>query len=261
MKTKRISFKLLALVTCICVLFSCSATDFSVYAKTKYKYVYVVTKVNEVTKCNNRTHKNHFKITYSSNGLITKITKTTEDSLDDIRTQTFTYKSKKLMSKTSGSGVERYKYNTKGQIIESYRDGSDSRRDLSKIKFDKKGRLKTDGFNTYFYNKYNCVTKRYYNKRLFESYEYDKNGNLKYLEGSSSYHRYYHTYNKDNRMTKSSITISGSGTTSYGTVKYKYKKIRVPASYVKTINQQQRFMLNFGADIWDRWNLEYYNPL
>ena len=160
--------------------------------------------------------------------------------------------------------MERYKYNTKGQVIQvikRYKNGSEWSSDVSKIKFDKKGRLKKSGNTTYFYNKNNCLTKRYYNNVLYTSYEYDKNGNIKYCGGGSTYHRHYHTYNKDKRMTKSTITISGYGTTSNGTVKYKYKKIRVPASYAKTIKEQQRFLLNDGADIWDRWNLEYYNPL
>ena len=216
-----------------------------IQAASKKKTIYVISGIT--TKSGDES----YQFTYNDKGLIKK-------EVSGSLTNTFSYDGKKISKEKQVSGKEKTKlsfsYDKKGKLTKVVTTEADGKKTTVKYSY-KSGKVSeikdgsTGNVWTFTYNKKGLV----------------KKSGIKAADGSSSSIKYWYNSKKDlKKMTTSWVTESLSYKyNKYGrkkvTVKYeyedksqntsevysyKYKKITVPASYVKAVKAQQKDLAN-----------------
>ena len=217
-----------------------------IQAASKKKTMYVISGIT--TKSGDES----FQFTYNNKGLIKK-------EVNGSLTNTFSYKGKKITGEKQVSGKEKTKlkfsYNNKGKLTKIVTTQNDGKKTTVKYSY-KSGKVSNmrDGSTG------NVWTFTYNGKGLV------KKARIIAEDGSSSSIRYWYNSQKDLKKMTTSGDVKESLSYKYNkygrksvTVKYeykdksqntsevytyKYKKIKVPASYVKAVKAQQKYPAN-----------------
>ena len=214
------------------------------YASGK-KTMYVVTKT--VTKYPDG-HKAVSNYKYNSKGLLVKETGADYGSDSTLKTKMkYTYNKKTALKKEVydsdfTSGVITYKSNSKGWVVKAS-DGPALLASITKYKYNKKGQLvqsDEDGAKTrYSYDKKGnlaTITEGSGAKKSVIKFKYDKKNNLvrETIKGQVDT-KFKNTYKK--KLLKKQVATDTDK--SKRTIVYSYKKVSVPKKLVKMVNSQQ----------------------
>lgn len=190
---------------------------------------------------------------YNKKGLIT--VHNHKSDMDTEKT-TFKYKGSKLVSDKIGNQKGKYTYR-KGKVSQ-YKQTYDGNFFLRKYTYDSKGRLKSyketmtnfEGFGSfkYSYNKKNQVTK--FSNKAFgtKKMSYNADGTLKKLIYNKEIYNYDYEKDSNGNVTVVTRTRESENETMITKRVITYKKVSVPASYVKTINKQQKYVMGDDKD-------------
>lgn len=260
--------KILSVIFVLFILLN-SAFTVNTEAASKKVTVYVVTSIQKNTSSND-----HYFYRYNEDGLLIQS-----------KHLIYEYDGNKLKKQTNRYGKSvnsdrKYEYNSKGQLIK-HSGPVDKIKNHSyvshvtgyyKFSYNGGGRIKKikaytgfcDEIATITYNSKKKISKisdtiytdteRYTNT---SKYYYDKKGYVRKLEYTSgddnkkSVKIYKNTYDKNDCVVK--IEVSTKGYEKTDVYKLTYKKMKVPASYKKTIENQQMALIPTGV------YLGYYN--
>ncbi len=264
--TKRFKERLMAAILSICILLSGFAIKIDTEAASK-KTIYVIKSVKYYKfeeyykdKSENKKSVKDLKdsdftyyqtdtYSYNKKGLITV------KNMDTAKT-TFKYKGSKLVSDKIGNQKGKYTYR-KGKVSQ-YKQTYDGNFFLRKYTYDSKGRLKSyketmtnfEGFGSfkYSYNKKNQVTK--FSNKVFgtKKMSYNADGTLKKLIYNKEIYNYDYKKDSNGNVTVVTRTRKSENETMITKRVITYKKVSVPASYVKTINKQQKYVMGDDKD-------------
>lgn len=217
-----------------------------VQAASKMKTIYVISGITS------KSGDESYQFTYNDKGLIKK-------EVNGSQTNTFSYEGKKISEEKQVFGKEktklRFSYDKKGKLTKVVTTETDGKKSTVKYSY-KSGKVsefKDGGTGSVW-------TLTYNGKGLV------KKSSIKAVDGSSSSIKYWYNSKKDLKKMTTSWDVKESLSYKYNkygrksvTVKYeykdksqntsevysyKYKKIKVPASYVKAVKAQQMDLAN-----------------